>query len=99
MRNKNYEKCCSLFDLFSREEEDGIVEMLIHAGAKVFYENEDLACPTQLACKTALLKVKASTMLKDGVFQKPRGQNLGYFDPFFKGLSRSFLQNYKVRLM
>ena len=43
-----------------REEEDQIVEMLIHAGAKVFYENEDLACPTQLACKTALLKVKAS---------------------------------------
>ena len=42
-----------------REEEDQIVEMLIHAGAKVFYENEDLACPTQLACKTALLKVKA----------------------------------------
>ena len=31
--------------------------MLIHAGARVFYENEDLACPTQLACKTALLKV------------------------------------------
>ena len=29
-----------------REEEDQIVEMLIHAGAKVFYENEDLACPT-----------------------------------------------------
>ena len=43
-----------------REEEDQIVEMLIHAGAKVFYENEDMACPTQLACKTALLKVKAS---------------------------------------
>ena len=40
-----------------REEEDGIVEMLIHAGAKVYYENEDLSCPTQLACKTALLKV------------------------------------------
>ena len=41
-----------------REEQDGIVEMLIHAGAKVYYENEDLACPTQLACKTALLKVR-----------------------------------------
>ena len=40
-----------------REEHDGIVEMLIHAGARVFYENEDLSCPTQLACKTALLKV------------------------------------------
>jgi hypothetical protein len=40
-----------------REEQDGVVEMLIHAGAKVFYENQDLACPTQLACKTALLKV------------------------------------------
>ena len=40
-----------------REEHDGVVEMLIHAGARVFYENEDLACPTQLACKTALLKV------------------------------------------
>ena len=40
-----------------REEHDGLVEMLIHAGARVFYENEDLACPTQLACKTALLKV------------------------------------------
>ena len=34
-----------------------VVEMLIHAGARVFYENEDMACPTQLACKTALLKV------------------------------------------
>ena len=34
-----------------------LVEMLIHAGARVFYENEDMACPTQLACKTALLKV------------------------------------------
>ena len=43
-----------------REEEDGIVEMLIHAGAKVYYENEDLSCPTQLACKTALLKVLES---------------------------------------
>ena len=41
-----------------REEQDSIVEMLIHAGAKVYYENEDLACPTQLACKTALLKVR-----------------------------------------
>ena len=43
-----------------REEQDSIVEMLIHAGAKVYYENEDLACPTQLACKTALLKVRHS---------------------------------------
>ncbi len=43
-----------------REEQDGIVEMLIHAGARVFHENEDLSCPTQLACKTALLKVKRS---------------------------------------
>ena len=43
-----------------REEEDGIVEMLIHAGAKVYYENEDLSSPTQLACKTALLKVLES---------------------------------------
>ena len=48
-----------------REEEEGIVEMLIHAGAVVFYENEDLACPTQLACKTALLKVSGNTPIKE----------------------------------
>jgi hypothetical protein len=41
-----------------------LVEMLIHAGARVFYENEDLACPTQLACKTALLKVLMHSDLK-----------------------------------
>ena len=55
-----------------REEQDSIVEMLIHAGAKVYYENEDLACPTQLACKTALLKVRHfflhKSLLHFGIF-------------------------------
>ena len=49
-----------------REEHDGLVEILIHAGARVFYENEDLACPTQLACKTALLKVNRFSHSKQG---------------------------------
>ena len=39
---------------------EGLTEADIHAGAKVYYENEDLSCPTQLACKTALLKVLES---------------------------------------
>ena len=48
--------------------------MLIHAGARVFYENEDLACPTQLACKTALLKV---LMHSDPKLRIPFGNLLG----------------------
>lgn len=39
-----------------REEMVGAVEALIKGGAKVYYQNEDLSCPLQLAMKTMLLK-------------------------------------------
>lgn len=41
-----------------REEQVGIAMTLVTNGAKVFYEDEDMSCPLQMACKTTLLKNK-----------------------------------------
>ena len=41
-----------------REEQPGIVMAMVEAGAEVFYEDGDLSCPLQMACKTTLLKSK-----------------------------------------
>lgn len=41
-----------------REEHFGIVMQLVENGARIHYDNGDLSCPLQLACKTHLLKAR-----------------------------------------
>ena len=43
---------------------------LIKGGARVFYENEDMSCPLQLATQTMLLKnkVKITVLSKSWIF-------------------------------
>ena len=60
-----------------REQREEMVVYLVGRGAKVFYDNHDLSCPLQLACKTPLLKEsgqKIASMLVT------HGANLEYKD-------------------
>ena len=60
-----------------REQREEIVMYLIGRGAKVFYDNHDLSCPLQLACKTPLLKESGQKIASLLVIH---GANLEYKD-------------------
>ena len=60
-----------------REQREEMVMYLIGRGAKVFYDNHDLSCPLQLACKTPLLKESGQKIASLLVIH---GANLEYKD-------------------
>eukprot|EP00090_Calanus_glacialis_P038484 TRINITY_DN67135_c0_g1_i1.p1 TRINITY_DN67135_c0_g1~~TRINITY_DN67135_c0_g1_i1.p1 ORF type:complete len:231 (-),score=70.18 TRINITY_DN67135_c0_g1_i1:55-714(-) len=60
-----------------REQREEMVMYLIGRGAKVFYDNHDLSCPLQLACKTPLLKESGQKVASLLVMH---GANLEYKD-------------------
>merc|ERR550517_1404650 len=60
-----------------REQREDMVSYLITRGAKVFYDNADISCPLQLACKTPLLKDSGK---KIASLLVAHGANLEYQD-------------------
>ncbi|XP_059087417.1 uncharacterized protein LOC131883842 [Tigriopus californicus] len=60
-----------------REENFGIVMQLVENGARIHYDNGDLSCPLQLACKTHLLKARGKQIVR---YLVSHGANLEFVD-------------------
>ena len=60
-----------------REQREDMVSYLMTRGARVFYSNNDISCPLQLACKIPLLKESGR---KIASLLVAHGANLEYQD-------------------